>query len=425
MSGRRKPSGFVKDRQYYKFCAYGFLKNLRFYEPFLMLFFLEKGLSYTQIGALYAAREILVNLTEVPSGLIADALGRRLTMVASFVGYVFAFVTFYFAAEYWVLFVAMAFYAFGEAFRTGTHKAMIFDYLRAMGREDLRTHYYGHTRSWSQRGAALSALIAAALVFRHDSYAPVFLFTIIPYLLDLFLILSYPRSLDGPRHTSKKGVRDEFAGVMQSLITSMRNPAALRAVANQALYSGYYKAGKDYLQPILQAAALTVPVALGLAARERTAIITGVVYCLLYIMTSAASRRSGHLAERFTDLATPLNATLLVGVGLGALSGGLYWVGVPIAAVVVYLGIYLLENLRKPMGITYVSSRMDQQSLASALSVESQAEALFTAAIALALGVLSSIFGLGTALVIVSLVCAAVGYLIRLPVEAPHHPPPG
>ncbi len=418
MSSREKRGGFVRDRQYFKFCAYGFLKNLRFYEPFLMLFFLEKGLSFAQIGALYATREILINLTEVPSGLIADALGRRLTMVASFVGYVFAFVAFYFAVEYWMLFIAMAFYAFGDAFRTGTHKAMIFDYLHAMGREDLRTHYYGHTRSWSQRGAALSALIAAALVFRLGSYAPVFLFTIIPYLLDLILILSYPRNLDGPRHTSTKSVRDEFAGVLRSLLTSMRNPAALRAVANQALYSGYYKACKDYLQPILKSAALTVPVALGLAAHERTAIITGVVYCLLYILTSAASRRSGRLAERFTDLGTPLNATLLVGVALGALSGGLHWAGLSTLAVVVYLGIYLLENLRKPMGITYVSSRMDQQSLASALSVESQAETLFAAAIALALGVLSSILGLGAGLVIVSLLCAVIGYLIRLPVKA-------
>ena len=233
---------FVRDRQYYKFCAYGFLKNLRFYEPFLMLFFLDKGLSYAQIGGLYAVREVCINITEVPSGLIADALGRRLTMVASFLGYIAAFVTFYFAVEYWMLFIAMAFYAFGEAFRTGTHKAMIFDYLQATGREDLRTHYYGHTRSWSQRGAALSALIAAALVFRFESYAPVFLFTIIPYLLDLVLIMSYPRNLDGPRHSSSKSVRDEFAGVLRSLVTSMRNPAALRAVANQALYSGYYKA---------------------------------------------------------------------------------------------------------------------------------------------------------------------------------------
>ena len=45
-----------RNRQFRKFQAYGFLKNLRFFDPFLMLFFLEKGLSYLEIGTLYAIR---------------------------------------------------------------------------------------------------------------------------------------------------------------------------------------------------------------------------------------------------------------------------------------------------------------------------------------------------------------------------------
>lgn len=49
-----------------------------------MLFFLDIGLSFVQIGTLYAAREIMVNLVEIPSGLVADTLGRRYTMVVSF-----------------------------------------------------------------------------------------------------------------------------------------------------------------------------------------------------------------------------------------------------------------------------------------------------------------------------------------------------
>ena len=56
---------FNKDLQFYKFCSYGFLKNLRFFEPFLMLFFIEKGLSYLQIGVLYSIREIGVNILEI------------------------------------------------------------------------------------------------------------------------------------------------------------------------------------------------------------------------------------------------------------------------------------------------------------------------------------------------------------------------
>jgi hypothetical protein len=66
--------GYQKDIQFYKFSAYGFFKNLRFFDPFLLLFFLEKGLGYGQVGLLYAVKEISVNLLEVPSGMLADIL---------------------------------------------------------------------------------------------------------------------------------------------------------------------------------------------------------------------------------------------------------------------------------------------------------------------------------------------------------------
>ena len=408
---------FTKNLQYAKFCAYGFLKDLRFYEPFMLLVFLDKGLSYLEIGTLYATREVLINLMEVPSGIFADSVGRRLTMVFSFLAYILAFITFYFADRFEILLLAMAAYAFGDAFRTGTHKAMIFDYLHLNGWEDQKTYYYGHTRAWSQRGAAVSALIAALLVLYQGSYAPIFLFTIIPYVLNVFLILSYPKNLDGKRHTSDRRITEEFVSVMRSLIASMKSLAMVRTISSQALYTGYYKAFKDYLQPLLETLALSLPIFLAWENQKRTALVIGIVYSILYAATAFASSKSGTFASHFNGLATPLNLTLLIGVTLGLVSGLLLHLSYVVLSVVLYLGIYILENLRKPMGIAYVSERMDQTSLASGLSVESQAESLFAAAIALLLGWFSNLFGVGLGILSVSLICLLLGLLLRLPQE--------
>lgn len=408
---------FTKNLQYAKFCAYGFLKDLRFYEPFMLLVFLDKGLCYLEIGTLYATREVLINLTEVSSGIFADSVGRRLTMVFSFLAYILAFITFYFADSFEILLLAMAAYAFGDAFRTGTHKAMIFDYLHLNGWEDQKTYYYGHTRAWSQRGAAVSALIAALLVLYQGSYAPIFLFTIIPYVLNVFLILSYPKNLDGKRHTSDRRITEEFVSVMRSLIASMKSLAMVRTISSQALYTGYYKAFKDYLQPLLETLALSLPIFLAWENQKRTALVIGIVYSILYAATAFASSKSGTFASHFNGLATPLNLTLLIGVTLGLVSGLLLHLSYVVLSVVLYLGIYILENLRKPMGIAYVSERMDQTSLASGLSVESQAESLFAAAIALLLGWFSNLFGVGLGILSVSLICLLLGLLLRLPQE--------
>lgn len=408
---------FVKNRQYFKFCLYGFLKNLMFFEPFLLLILLGKGLSYLQIGSLYAAREISINILEIPSGLLADTMGRRLTMVFSLLSYIFSFLIFYAVSSYALLFFAMIAFAFGDAFRTGTHKAMIFDYLHLNGWDSQRTYYYGHTRAWSQWGSALSALAAGFLVFWQGSYKSVFLFSTIPYTLNLFLILSYPKYLDGPHHTDERKVSEVFMTVFRSLITSIKNPKLVRVIANQSLYSGYYKACKDYLQPILKTLALSLPILLSFDDQKRTALLVGLVYALLYGVTAFVSARSGSFARRFKGLATPLNLTMLLGIVLGLFSGlflHLTWVTL---AIVLYLGIYILENLRKPMGITYVSERMNQDSLASALSVESQAESLVAAGIALLLGLFSTLFGVGLGIFIVSAICGLLALLVWLPTE--------
>ena len=188
---------FRKDLQYYKFCTYGFLKNLRFFEPFLILFFLEKDLSYLQIGVLYTLREVTRNILEVPAGVAADVLGRRRTMISSFSFYILSFLIYSLSRSMLLLAAATVVFGLGEAFRTGTHKAMIFDYLERYGWADQKVHYYGNTRSWSQAGSALSALLAAALVFHSGRYLYIFLYSTIPYVLGLGLMLTYPAWLDG------------------------------------------------------------------------------------------------------------------------------------------------------------------------------------------------------------------------------------
>ena len=126
-----------------RFSLYGFLKNQRYFEPFLLLAFLEKGLSFTEIGLLVAIREVFVNLLEVPSGALADLYGRRRCMLFSFASYIVSFVLLGLAEGFWLLSAAMFFFGGGEAFRTGTHKAMIFSWLRDQGRISERTKVYG------------------------------------------------------------------------------------------------------------------------------------------------------------------------------------------------------------------------------------------------------------------------------------------
>jgi MFS family permease len=412
---------FPRDSQYFKFSAYGFLKNLRFFEPFMILFLLDNGVSFLQVGTLYAVREIAVNILEIPTGAVADAVGRRRTMVSSFVSYLLSFVLFWFGSSFAQFLVAMVFFSFGEAFRTGTHKAMIFTYLRINSLQEHSNDYYGHTRAWSQTGSALSSLIAAAIVFGSGNYRAVFLFSMIPYVLDLVLMLTYPAELDGERGTfSWNGVKSSFRALGKGLRETIARPGATRSVMSAAVFSGYFRGAKDYLQPMLAALALSLPVAGSLSGERREAIVIGFVYTAIYLMTSLASRNSGPVARQLGSPERALNWELLVGFLLAVAAGLSRAASLAILPVAFFVAIYILQNLRQPVGVTVVASRVPEPVLATVLSVESQLQSLFAAAIAFTVGAFADLsggnvgFGLAGAAV-VGLIMLPLLWISRLP----------
>ena len=102
-----------KNLQYYRFSAYGFLKNLRFFEPFIILIFRDNGLTFLQIGLLYSIRDITNYLTEIPTGFIADAFGRRRSMVFAFIAYIVSFVIFFSFSDFYLSAFAMVLFGLG------------------------------------------------------------------------------------------------------------------------------------------------------------------------------------------------------------------------------------------------------------------------------------------------------------------------
>lgn len=385
-----------KNRQYYKFGLYGFLKNLRFYESFLILFFLEKGIDYLKIGLLYSIREITIILLEIPSGLIADILGRKKTLMVSFLFYIVSFIIFYFSNHFLLMAFAMMFFAIADAFRTGIHKAMIFQYLKSRGKSSQKTDYYGHTRSWSQTGSALSSLIAAFMVFYYGSYKIIFAASVIPYIFDFILISTYPSFLNGEiKHIDQSTLREKSKYIFKAFYQSFKELEFLRSLTSLSLYTGYYKAVKDYIQPIMMSMALTVPFFTNLGSKQKTALVVGVIYFFIYIFTAYVSRRSGRFMELYKCHAKPMNLTLIIGFSAGIVSGLFYSAQLFWVSIIIFIFILMIENLRKPIGIAYVAELSQDEAMATVLSVQSQSQSLFTAIIALIVGITAQYAGVG------------------------------
>ncbi len=358
----------------FRFSLYGFLKNQRYFEPFLILAFLEKGLAFFEIGLLIAFREITVILFEVPSGAIADVYGRRPVMILSFVVYIASFLTFALADGLILLAAAMLLFGVGEAFRTGTHKAMIFAWLRMEGRIHERTRYYGYTRSWSKFGSAASVVLAGIFVFSSDSYVTIFYFATIPYLLNIVNFLGYPAKLD---EISSDRPRPNLLGHLSTTLGGTIRDAHLRRLLTESMgFEGVFHAVKDYIQPVLMAASLTTAsayvVTAGLSDPQKATLLVSPVYLVLYLLSGTASRQAHRLVDRVgtEDRAARMMWALATTVfGVMAVAGYYETLGWLIASFVL---LHVLQNVWRPVLISRFDAHADGSGGATVLSIESQ-----------------------------------------------------
>ncbi len=369
----------------FRFSLYGFLKNQRYFEPFLVLFFLDQGLSFTQIGLLVAVRELSANLLEIPSGALADLYGRRRAMIASFAAYIASFLVFASGAAFLDFALAMFLYAFGDAFRTGTHKAMIFTWLRAEGRLDEKTRVYGFTRSWSKLGSALSIIIATGLMVWLGEYRWVFYLSIVPYALGVANFLFYPDWLDGDREADVS-LPVVYRHLRVAIARVIHTAHLRRLVGESMTFEGTFKAAKDYLQPIIRQAAVGAPLLLTLDERTRGPVLIGFVYLTLYVLSAWASRNSHRVAAWRGDEERGVVAVWWATLAAYAALVPLLWMGWMGPAIALFVVLNLLQNFFRPMHISRFDAHADEHQGATILSVESQAKGLAAMVVAPVLG---------------------------------------
>ncbi|HDZ22351.1 hypothetical protein LCGC14_0203990 [marine sediment metagenome] len=361
-----------------RFCLYGFLKNQQYYDPFLWLALLAKGLSLTEVGLLMGFRAICVNVLEVPTGAAADVLGRRRSMVISMLAYIGSFAVFGSTQTLWALFAATGLFAVGEALRTGTHKAIIFDWLARQGRTDERTTVYGLTRSWSKLGSALSAVIAGVLVFGFENYDVVFWGCLIPYGLNVINLATYPAYLDGPRR-SGAGIGQILRTLLAAVSASWRRRPLRRLLVESMGFEGLFRTTKGYIQPVLQAAVVALPVATFLSGRRRTAILIAAAAVAVNLLSSLASRNAGALTRRLGGERAASRWLWTVDFGCFALLAIGILLSWPILMIVAFVLLAIAQNFWRPILISQCASQADPDQTATILSIESQAKSLFIA----------------------------------------------
>lgn len=369
--------------QIFKFGMYGFLKNLRFFEPYLLYYFtIISGLSLLQVGVLYSIREIIIYIFEIPSGVIADRYGKKTELVFCFLFYIGSFVLFFLANQYYLFIIGMVLFGLGEAFRSGTHKAMIMQYLDQNKITSSKTKVYGETRSMSMLGSMAMSLISIVFVIWLPEVRYLFLLSIIPYVIDLLLILSYPKYLNTKESKEfewKEFLRENYRSIKYALT----DKPVRRLLFESSTFQAGFKSIKDYIQPIILGLTMSVILFKGFTLDENLKIYIGVIYAFIYLISSITSKNAHHIVDRFENRKILNYTWLFSAVIMLVLSFFLDNIFVIFSVFILF---YIFLNLRRPLMVDLVGEATLPGRRASVLSVESQMTSLMIAIFAPILG---------------------------------------
>lgn len=391
-----------------RFSLYGFLKNLNFAEPFLILFYLSIGLNYLQIGILVSFLNICINIMEIPSGALADIYGRKNCILLSLISYIVSFIIFAFSNSYEPLFAAVFFFSIGESFRTGTHKAMIFHWLRQNNRLNEKTMVYGYTRSWSKYGSALAVIISSIIVILTKDYRWIFIFSIIPYIAGIWNISAYPDYLNN-RFEGVINIKIIFQHTVNSVKNAFKKTQLRRLIIKSMGFEGTFDITKNFLQPILQAQALTIAALMLIPEQKSTAIVVGAVYFILHMISASASKRAHVFSDRFSSENIAITTLIFIGAFLAFFSAAGIYTNIFIISIAAYVLYYIIQNLWRPILVGIYDDYADNTEQATILSIESQAKTVGITILAPVAGFIADKWGIEGALLLSSVIMLMLG----------------
>ena len=142
--------------------------------PIVVLFYKDNGLEMRHIFILQAIYSIAIVALEIPSGYIADVLGRKITLVLGTILGFFGFLTYSFSYGFVGFLIAEIILGLGQSLISGADSALLYDSLLETGKKDKYIKYEGRMVSignFAEAIAGISGGLLATLSLRYPYYA--------------------------------------------------------------------------------------------------------------------------------------------------------------------------------------------------------------------------------------------------------------
>lgn len=323
-----------------------------------------------QVIQLSAVYYLSVFLLEVPSGYFSDRVGRRSTLLLSASALVVAYLCFIFGDNFAWFAVAQFFLAAGISFQSGTDTALLYDSLKALGREAEYARREANAEQVGQIMIAIAAFAGGVLGMIDLRLAYVY------SLLSALVMVALAWRFSEPRHAAEtSGFAQSFLSVVLSCLKRLRDPVLgwvlLLVIVLYALAHVVY----EFYQPYITLLDLEL-----LDAPDYAPLISGIVISISMFGGAIGARLSIGWQARFGFVGV-LALAMLIQLGLVA--------AMALAVSPLVLSLVCARNF--PMALAHapvraaIAPRISREQRATYLSIQGLSERLFFALLLLLL----------------------------------------
>lgn len=339
-----------------------FCTRFHFYLHISTLFLQQqRGLSLLQISTIESAVVGTIFLAEVPTGIIADRIGRKWTLVMWSLFLMIGELMFLFSETYPQFLLMSLFIGIGHAFGSGARDALVYDSLPAENREAQMQRVIGRINSWGQLAFFFSPILGGLIVgdLPLERVQAAIALTAGALAVGTLLALT----LREPE-TEWQAERPNTLAIFRSGLAELRGSAVLRRITLISVLTTPFTGLLiiTLAPPYLEQHGVS-PFAIGMALSMGS-------------LLAAFTQRYAYRVEAWLGAGRGLMLLLLLpGVSylLLALIAG------PVAAWLVTVWMYATSDMRAPLLSAYQNAHISSRSRATTLSLMSMFISLFAA----------------------------------------------
>jgi len=355
-----------------KFALITFFSNFYLYSHVGTLYAQARGLSLLQANSIWSIIVASIFLAEIPTGVLADRISRKWSVVIALLLQTLGEVWYLFARSY-TMFVLIAVLAgIGYAFSSGADEALIYDSLPEPDREGSMKRAMGLVGGAYQLAFCFAPLAGGLVVNRLaiNNYLRAIFLTACSVAVAFLISLT----LEEPREQRLCHDADSLTILREGIGQLRSSKRLLWITAVGVLTSSFSSSLTSLYQPyFVQAQVLPVWLALALSLGALCAF-----FCQKgsYRLEDALGKRWG----LFTAMILP-----------GILYLGLAAASTPVAVIPLFVFTYAILDIKNPLLSAYRNAEIKGESRATVLSMINMMSGLYVAAMNLVIGKIADI----------------------------------